>query len=289
MLRFLKRVFRESLSLHLLLPLAVSILVGSAIGYLQGKIASALEFRHFLSERLPELLAIYITFVVVLVLLIWRETAIRIANVGSLDNVLMDSRSYLAFAAIPLSEWFDPSVQVYLARIVAQQQQVKDYSHQRVLLFFSHGDLEAVHASYLDEYHARCLIRIHQLHRIGLAFLPHDQLLETLTKLTVAERKMLRCYPRPIGMLPDWILNRVRVSWVRRRIAGLAFAVVSYEGGRSSVVLFSKGRKMLDIRRVDTPAGMAPYLRFVDLVQKQICRADGTLSSEYDFAGHMAI
>jgi hypothetical protein len=289
MLRFLKRVFRESLSLHLLLPLVVSVCVGSAIGVLQGKMASTSDFISFWNERLPELLAIYLSFAAVLLFLIWRETAIRIANMGTLDSVLVDSCGYFAFAAIPLNEWFEPSAQVYLARIIAQQQQVEGYSHERVLLFFSHADLEAAHASYLDEYHARCLISIHKAHGIGLAFLRRDQLFDTLEQLTVLERKKMGCYRQPIALLSDGILARVRLSRVRRRIPALAFAVVNHKSGAPSVVLFSKGPRMLDIQRVATVEAMAPYLKLVDLARKRIHQADGTLSPEYDFASHMTI
>ena len=287
MLRFIKRVLRESIAPHLLIPLGVSMLVGSAMGFWQGKITSTSAFFNFWQERLLELVAIYATFVVVLVLLIWRETSVRMANVGTLNKVLKDSSGYFAFAAIPFNEWFDPSVQVYLARIVARQQEVERYSYERVLLFFSRGDLEAAHAGYLDEYHARCLIEIHKLQNIGLAFLSHDHLFEVLASLQITERRVLGCYPLPMSLLPDWMLKRVPL-W-RRRIPALAFAVVSYTNDRSSVVLFSKGRKLLNVRQVNTTEGMVPYLNFVKLVRERIHQADGNISPEYDFAEHMVI
>lgn len=289
MLHYLQRVSRASLSLHFLLPLGISLGVATASGYLGGKVTGTQDLVTFWFERLPELFTIYITFVAVLLYRIFRDTSIRIANLGILDGVLSDSTGYFAFAAIPLREWFDASVQVYLARLVARQVHVPGYSHERVLLFFSRGDLDAVHASYLDEYYARCLIRIHELYEIKLAFLPHAELFETLERLTVAERKALGCYPRLMALLPDGVLQHVRLSWTSRPIRALAFAVVSFAAMPSSIVLFSKGPRSLAIRQVRQEAAMAPYLKLVEQVKARILRPDGTLSPEYDFAKHMTI
>lgn len=289
MLRFLRRIFRESLSLHLLLPLGVSILVGTASGIFNDEIDSWSDFQIFWNERLLELLAIYLTFSVVLVLLAFRETAVRFANIGTLEGVLSDSKEFFAFAAIPLEQWFEPSVQVYLARLVAHQQRVPGYLHERVLLFFSDGDLEAAHASYLNEYYARCLARIHQLYGIRLAFLRPVELYEELDKLTVAERRALGCYPAVISALPDKALGRVRPSWLRRQIPGLAFALVSDDKGTTSVLRFSKGRRVLDVQRITTDQRTAPYLTFAKSVYQRIHRADGSLSPKFDFSSHMMI
>ena len=54
-------------------------------------------------------------------------------------------------------------------------------------------------------------------------------------------------------------------------------------------MLFEKGRRILNIRRVHGGTAKAPYIRLLKLIRARIHDADGKVSPEYDFAAHMAI
>src|SRR5688572_19397180 len=134
MLRFFWRIFRASYSLHLLLPLAVSVALGGVIGYFRGDVRNTRQLLHYLvSERVMDLAAIYVVFIIVVLLLVSQSAELRIANLGLLDDILPKSTAYFALAPTPLREWFDPSIQVYLARIAAQQRTDPNFHHVRVL------------------------------------------------------------------------------------------------------------------------------------------------------------
>jgi hypothetical protein len=293
MLRFLLRIFREVFYLHLLIPLVVSIGVGSVVARVTGSIAGLginelIDFWIF--DRIAELVAVYVSFIVVMVLLVQREIGVRIANLGALEETLSNSKGFFALAPISLSEWFEPSVQVYLARLFGQKTKTVDFRHERVLLFFTEGSLEDAHAPFLDGYYARCLIREHQSFGAELGFLGPSDIRTLIGQLSPKDRKALGCYPWIVRSLPDSILRYVHPCWLRRRIRELAFAIVTNSDGRSSVVRFSKGKRVLSVTPVDEDLQMRPFLEFAEAVRKRIYKPGTTsLSAKHDFAEQLAI
>jgi hypothetical protein len=223
-------------------------------------------------------------------LLVRHESELRIANLGLLDDVLPGSTSYFALAPTPLREWFDPAVQVYLARIVAQRLVDPEFRHHRVLLFFSKEQLLDAHASYQDEYYARALIRLHDQFEAKLGFMPPDELFELLETLPVEERLALGCYAPLIRWLPLRVLAKVRLSWSSRLIHTLAFAKVTDRHEKQRVIVFAKHATVLEVNSLDDAEKAKPYLNLIKLVQERIYNP-GTeeLKNEYRFAAHMSV
>ncbi|HKR63256.1 MAG TPA: hypothetical protein VJZ00_05950 [Thermoanaerobaculia bacterium] len=289
MLRFFWRVLRASSSLHLLLPLAVSIVVAGILGYAHGDVHNTRQLlRYLLAERLPDLAAIYFVFIVVVVLVVRHESQLRIANLSVLDDVLPGARSYFGIAPTPLREWFDPAVQVYLARIVAQRLIDPAFRHQRVLLFFSNEQFRDAHASYQDEYYAKALVRQHEEFDAALGFLSPDDLFQILGKMTLDERLALRCYSRFMRRLPRWLLAKVKLKWSSRIVRSLAFALLEDANGAKRIIIFANRPTELDLCTVEDAEKAKPYLRLVQLVQDRVYRP-GTqeLKHEYRFGAHL--
>jgi hypothetical protein len=290
--RFLLRIFRESFYLHLLLPLAVSVVVGSLVARATGSITGfGVEqlIDYWVFKKIFELLAVYVTFIVVMVRLIQRDTRTRIANLGALEETLTQGKSFFALAPISLSEWYEPSVQVYLTRLFAQQSKLPQFQHERVLVFFTESSLEDAHASFLDGYYARCLIRQHQAFGASLGFIGPKDIRALLSQLSVSNRRALGCYPLLVAWLPGLFLTHINPAWLRRRIRELAFAVVTDSDGRLSVIRFQKGRRILTVSPVKETE-LQPFLEFTKLVKERVYYQGTTnLSRAHDFAEQLAI
>ena len=283
MFRFLWRIAREALTLHLLLPLLGSILVGSFVAYLRGTSFAALP--SYWLEHSVELITVYAVFIAVLVYLAQRETGIRVTNLATLDDVLPGSHSYFALAAIPLREWFDPSVQVYLARLFAHQASTPGFRHERVLLFLTRGTFLDVHSSLLDEFYARCLSKLHRQFGAELAFLRPEDLFELLGKLSPSDKAALG-YSRTARLI-----HRMKISWRPRHLVdALAFAEVKAADGSTCIVTFLNSPGELSVRTITNPVRMRPYQALLKLVRETIYfTGTTTLKADYGFAKHLEL
>ena len=283
MFRFLWRIAREALALHLLLPLVGSILVGSFVAYLRGTALRALPA--YWLEHSAELVTVYVVFIAVLVNLARRETGIRVTNLATLDDELPGSEGYFALAAIPLREWFDPSVQVYLARLFAHQAATPGFRHDRVVLFLTRGSFLDVHSSFLDEYHARCLSKLHRQFGAELAFLRPEKLFELLDGLTPEDKAALG-YSKTARFI-----RRVKIPWTTKRLVdSLAFAEIRAAGGSKCVVVFFKAPGELSVRSIKDKVPMRPYENLLERVRETIyLPGTSTLRAEYSFAKHLEL
>jgi len=226
-------------------------------------------------------------FIAVLVYLAQHETSIRMTNLATLEDVLPGSQGYFALAAIPLREWFDPSVQLYLARLFAHQTRTSGFRHERVLLFLTRGSFLDVFSTLLDEHHARCLIKLHRQFGAQLAFLRPEELYDILDGLLPADKKALG-YPKSSG----WLVRKTwRLPWrTRRLIRILAFAEVTRTNGARSIVRFFKGPGELSVRTITAPDKVQPYSALIKRICAQIyLPGTTTLKAEYDFAKQLEL
>lgn len=289
MRRFLLRVLRESFTYHFFLPLLIFLTVEILFEFISPKIGPSWDMLtyYFPYEKLLGLLTVYITYFAIVALLIRREAAIRVTNIAALEDILPNARSYFAISPTPLREWFEPSTQTYLSKIVARRFDFQAFRHERVLVFFTNSQLESVHATYLDEHYARCFKAWHEHFKIELSFLRPAEIFGLLRTLHLNNRTDLGCYPGWIAWLPDACLDHFPFWW-RRRIRSLAFALVESDTGTKSVVLFSKRRKRLEISRISDPQAMEPYVALVRMIKERIYRP-GTvqLARDHDFASYL--
>src|SRR6185503_15265453 len=148
--RFLLKALRHSIGLHLVIPLFI---------FVPGEFLVANYIEHTpttpewaLHAFLPRLALLYLTFIVVVGRVVNEEGRAKVKDIGALDSALLNATHYFAVSTTSMREWFEPSVQVYLARVVSAGTQHSGFVHQRVQLFLSEADLGDVKATYLDEY-----------------------------------------------------------------------------------------------------------------------------------------
>jgi hypothetical protein len=152
--RFLWKALLHSVRLHLLIPLAVFVIFEVLIAtYLEG---ADITRQWAIHAFLPRLAVVYFTFIVVLGFVLNEEGRAKVKDIGALEGALKGASHYFAVSTTSMREWFEPAVQVYLARVVSARDTNKQFVHQRVQLFMSEADMNDVRASYLDGYHAVC-------------------------------------------------------------------------------------------------------------------------------------
>jgi hypothetical protein len=236
MLRFVWKSLRHIVKLHLVLPIVVFVIL--EVGLAHFLTVDGITWRWFTHEFLPRLAIVYLTFAFVLGFVLTEEGAARATNLGALEGALNNATTYFAVSPTSAREWFDPAAQVYLARVVAAKLKNAALMHERVLLFYSEGDLEDVKASYLDGYHAKSLADWHMYFRIPVRFLRPDEIGAILGSLSAAQRKFVNYrnwWPRRFWM------------WRLKRKGSLAFAVVTHANGVPGIVRFHKSKHELEV------------------------------------------
>src|SRR6185503_11301510 len=232
MVRFVLKSLRHALNLHLIVPLLVFVVCEVGIAYFLT--LDGITRRWLTHEFLPRLAIVYLTFAIVLGLVLKEEGAARATNLGALEGALTNATRYFAVSPTSTREWFDPAAQIYLARVVAAKLTNSRLVHERVLLFYSRGHLEDVRATYLDGYHAKCLVDWHMYFRIPVRFLVPEEIVAILASLDPAQRKSINYrnwWPRKFSM------------WRLRRRGTLAFALVSHANGLpEGIVRFHKSK-----------------------------------------------
>jgi hypothetical protein len=291
---------RKHAMLHLIIPLAIGLMVESVgEGLITGhgdKIESWLPFLwHYLfSTRTMLLVAgVFFSYIGVMYILIGRETKVRVdeRDLAGLQKTLNDAESYFGLSVMHLEEWFDPSMQVYLAKLVNRKlarchlQPQPDFEHERTLLFFSNSESKRATVLLTDENHfGRCLARLHKDCDIPLSYLDRKEIFDILKDFTDEEREALGCYPRWTNWPLGRAARRIPLRWLRRRIKQLDCAVVRKKGGEVCVLRVSKHGAEVRIREQFTGPRAEPYTKLLELIRKKIY-PNGTkdLDNNHDF------
>lgn len=271
MSRFLWKALRHSIHLHLLIPLFIFVTSEVVIArYLEG---ANLGSEWAVHAFLPRLAVVYGTFVVVVAFVLNEEGRAKVKDIGALEGALKDASHFYAVSTTSMREWFEPAVQVYLARLVSTRSRNAGFVQQRVQLFLSEGDLDDVKATYLDEYHAVCFVNWHTYMNVPARFLRPPEIHALLDQLTPEEQRRLN-YRR-------WPLRRFWLARLRRSGA-LAFGLVWNEAtGSRGVARFHKTAHELEISyHVDALT--------VDLYTKLATMIHAAAGAEgHDFVHHM--
>lgn len=225
---------------HLFIPLLVGLAVEMVVVYSHGSFPPWLKF---VKEKFWLILGVVITYVIIAAYYIYRDTSNQRerSQLYDLGEALATAKSFFATNTLPLKEWFEPSTQIYFARIIKQQILDKDFRHERVLLLFTDADLKNYRTPFLDEHYAKALIDIHNNYEIELAVLEREEIYEILGELSFEEKKQLNLYPFGIDWCPDFI--RDRYLRIRRCIPELDFAFITHADSMVTVFPFSKRGK----------------------------------------------
>jgi hypothetical protein len=195
-----------------------------------------------------------------------NERALR-----TLQDTLDGAQSYFGVSIIPLEEWFEPSMQVYLAKILNRKLEPDDFEHERTLLFFSKGEYKKATNQFMEDYYyGECLAHLHKDCSIPLSFLKREDIFKILSQLTESEKEALGCYPRWTNWRPCRGLRRLPLKLLRRRITQLDLAFVEKKGGETFVLCISKRGGSVDIHDTRTDSDAVPYKRLHELIKKQI-------------------
>ncbi|MDQ3742803.1 MAG: hypothetical protein M3444_00185 [Acidobacteriota bacterium] len=287
---------RKHAMLHLVAPLVIGLIVESFIeglitipNYRLTSLPSWLGFYSSYSVLRTLLLfaGVFVTYIFIMVYIINKETKFRtnFTHLATLKNTLDNARSYFGISVIPIEEWFEPSMQVYLAKLFNRKLEGNDFEHERTLLFFSEGELNRATLPLMDEhYHGRCLAHMHRDCDIPLSYIGRKDIFKILGGLSDEDRVVLCCYPRWTGWRPFRVFRRVvPLRWLRWRIPSLDMAVVEMKDGTRLVLRISKHGTEVLVRKIKGEPAQ-PYLHFLDKIREEIYE-DGTrqLKDDYDF------
>ena len=292
--RILFHRLRKHAMLHLVAPLVIGLIVESFIeglitipSYRLTSLPSWLSFYSTYSALRTVLLfaGVFGTYILIMIYVINKETGFRtdFKHLAMLKNTLDGARSYFGISVIPIEEWFEPSMQVYLAKLFNRKLERDDFEHERTLLFFSDGELNRTTLPLMDEhYHGRCLAYMHRDCGIPLSYIGRKDIFKILNKLSPAD-KLVLCYPPWTGWGPFRVFRMIPPHWLRRRIKNLDIAVVEQKNGKRLVLRVSKHGTEVPIRKI-TDERAQSYLNFLDLIREEIYE-DGTkqLKDDYDF------
>ena len=279
---------RKHATFHLIIPLGGGVFVEEVVVWL------ALSRPWLLSFRMASLITgVVLSYIFVMLILIWIETKKRIeeTDLAQLQDTLDYAKSYYGFSIIPLTEWFDPAIQVYLAKLFNRKLEPDDFEHERTLLFFSSGEYKNAKTPFADEYHyGRCLAHMHRDCDIPLSFLRRKEIFEVLDQLDFEEKQALGCYPRWTAW---WGLRRIQkirrfqkvsLRRMRRRIDGLDFAIVERPDGEKRVLQVSKRGEEVRIKNQIKGAPAQPYIKLMQKIKDRIYDPEtNKLRAENDF------
>lgn len=285
--RIILKLFGRHLVYHLLIPLIAGLSVELLIFRFAGggelpDMGSVVDYL-FSSERLGLYGGIVATYLLIAGYRLRKETMLQMGKgqIATLDDALKNATSFFATSTIRLREWFEPNVQEYFSHIVKCHLQRQDFQHERVLLFFTKGDVKDARERYLDGHYAKPLAEIHRNYGIKLAFLQRSDIQLILDTLSFEDKKALGCYPR---WLQWWVVGAEWYLRRRRRIRSLDFAFVRYETS-ATVFPFSKKGDLLTLRKYDGSARVEPYERLMAAIRERIYQAgvgEPILRAEYD-------
>jgi hypothetical protein len=285
------RIILKLAGRHLVYHLVIPLIAGFTVELVVYRFVSGGEFPDwesvvayiFSKEHLGLYGGVIATYLLIAGYRLRKETMLQMGKgqIATLTDSLKDAQSFFATSTIRLREWFDPDVQEYFSHIVECQLRLGGFQHERVLLFFTKGDVTDAREKYLDGHYAKPLAEIHKNLGINLAFLQRRDIQEILDSLSFGDKKALGCYPPWISWWvsgAEWWLRR------RRRIRSLDFAFVRKETG-ATVFPFSKRGALLTLKKCDGTTNVEPYERFMLAIRERIYEmgpAGLRLKAEYD-------
>jgi hypothetical protein len=289
--QLIKRTIETHIGVHLLIPFFVTLVIWTTSEALAIRWScQAWSFAQIL-DKWPtlvwELISIYLAFLIVIGLSIKNASDVRWAAVGHLRDILPNATRYFAIGTIPLREWFEPNSLVYLATILEHRMNSRQASvpnqflHERVLLFYTEADLQALQASFLDEHYAKSFAAIHERFQIPLAYLGPDKVREIITGLTEEHRIALGCYQ------PQRWKWRNRAPKLRVKPELLPFAWLEQNGGHAQALQFLKNGKTLFLRPVDTDTKKAACQKLVKDIEEMIYDSTRQLKKEFKFSNFL--
>lgn len=282
----LSRLKKHSLY-HLFIPLVGGILVEFVVYKIfpdDSKIVSRLGISLF--RTLTLILGVGVSWLIVMFFVIDHETKKRVdrQTLATLQKTLNKATSYHGVSVIPLTEWFDPAIQLYLAKLVRRKFEAEDFEHQRTLLFFSSKELKYSRVPLVDENHyGRCLAFMHGDYDIPLSFLERKEIFEILGQLAHEDRVELGCYPSWTNWGPLTVFQNISL-YLRRRIHQLDFALVTTPDEEPFVLRVHKSAEGVRIEKPIVGKEAQPYRNFVKLIQARVYdEKEGRIREEHDF------
>ena len=283
----LTRLRRHSVY-HLIIPLAGGITVEALIEAFIGDnniIVSLIGLSRF--RTLSLILGIVFSYLVVMYFMIRNETRKKLKEETyvRLQDTLDAARSYYGISIIPLTEWFDPGIQVYLAKLLNRKLEPDDFEHERTLLFFSKREYENAKTPLMDEEHyGKCLAHMHRDCDIPLSFLKREDIFEVLDQLSPEEKQALGCYPRWTNWRVLSFFRKLPLRWLRRQINQLDFGVVVRPNGDARVLRVSKHGDDVCIKEEIKGDAARPYVRLIQLIRDKVYDSEtNKLLAEHDF------
>jgi hypothetical protein len=287
-LHLFKRTVKEHFGFHLLIPVVLMILVAAWTDPTLRSFRPApwIAFLwHLPSEKLAELIVVYLSFFMVVAWSVRRAGAVQSTRVETLRDILPDAKRYFAIGVIPLWEWFDPSSVVYLCTIIQHQMASPNFQHERVLLFRHRKDLDALSVSYLDEPYAKAFVSIHARFNIPLGYLEPTDVVRLLTSLTDAEKDALRCRRRWVS----WLRSRwpkIPATWTVS--SPPPFALVEKIDGTYVVFRFEKRGKTLVVSLEEEASVTAAVRAVVETVTRTVYQpGTRTLKEQFRFGNYL--
>lgn len=231
---------------------------------------------------------VFLSWLIVMVVLINRETKKRVNRraLVKLQDTLDKATSYYGVSIIPLTEWFDPAVQLYWTKLVKRKMEAEEFEHERTLLFFSNREYKNSQVEKVDENHyGKCLAFMHGDCEIPLSFLERKDIFEILDDLSPEVRQALGCYPRWTRLGPLRVFQRLPLSLLRRRINQLDFALVTKQGKKkpSALRICKRGEDVLIDEELKEDKA-EPYRLLVEKIKAKVYdEEEKKLRTEKDF------
>lgn len=263
---------------HLIIPLSGGIVVDIILKLLFGddnkvvKLIGPFKF-HLLSL----ILGVCISWLIVMFILINQESKKRVDEhtLATLEDTLNDATSYHGVSVIPLTEWFQPAVQIYVTRILSRKLQQNNFRHERTLLFFSDEEYRRCTTELMDEYYyGKCLAHMHRDCGIPLSFMQRKDVFALLDKLDDQCKLRLNCDPEWTNKANS--NHRRRLPWRRRgnKVDNLDFALVTKPDDSTVVLRLSRhGEKIIIKDDILEGDDAKPYAELVRQIQDTVYKS----------------
>jgi hypothetical protein len=213
-----------------------------------------------------------ISWFIVMVILINQETKKRVEEeaLARLEETLDDATSYYGVSVIPLTEWFDPAIQIYVTKILSRALQRNGFRHERTLLFFSDKDYERCRTELLDEYYyGKCLAHMHRDCGIPLSFMKRADVDAVMHQLDDK-------YKASLGWTNNTPTKHRRRLFLRRidsRIDNLDFGLVTKPDDSTAVLRVSKCGEKVVIKDILEGDAAEPYSNLVRQIKKTVYKS----------------
>jgi len=283
----LGRIIRRHSRVHLTIPLGVVAIVAAVVELASAQLRGRPpDFgKPWLWARVPELVSVYVSFALVIFLSVKKAGDVRTTRVDKLRDVLPGSSRYFAIGTIPLREWFEPNSQLYLANIIRHQHDDSAFKHERVLLFYTNRDWQALQASYLDEPYAKAFAAIHNRFKIPLAYVGPEDIRRILIGLNDEALCVLGCQRKLMVFFGRWLTRLPREWTIRRRPRMLPFALIENHGVKT-VLHFSKHANTLTLNEAGKDT-LKAHEEFVAAIEDKIHDSNHRLKEEFKFSNYL--